>query len=123
MFDSEALHQILSIQSAAWTATAIFMLLAVRLWSGTPAMFQQWIAYRSHQAEAKLADWNRLREEIKRLSEAEERCRRDYGDLYAQHMDMVRRIAELEGYMTGQNKASQEAAEIATLEWRKSNGS
>ena len=79
-------------------------------------MFQQWIAYRRARAEERAADWIRLREEISRLSEAEERCRQDYRELHNQHMDVIERLRALEGYMAGQGRAAQEAAGIVAIE-------
>lgn len=116
MIDEAALHSIFSVQSAAWTATALLAVFVVRMWNGSPAMFEQWIAYRTAKAAEKAADWNRLRDEIKRLSEAEKQCRGDYMLLHAQHMEVLSRLTSLEGYMAGQGKASQEAAGIVAIE-------
>lgn len=123
MADALALKQIFSIQSAAWAGIALLFLLIVRMWNGAPAMLETWILWRQSRAAEKASDWHRLREEIRRLSEAEERCRRDYAELHRKHMelhqeyaDLGRRVAELEGYHIGQGRASQEAAGIVALE-------
>ncbi len=104
MVDTNALRQIFSIQSAAWTIVALFTLLMARAWNGAPAMLEQWIAYRRAKAEEKAADWNRLRDEIARLSEAEKQCRSDYKDLHSQHMDVVERLKALEWLEKGRRK-------------------
>lgn len=109
MVDAIALHQIFSLESAAWIAVAILVLLVLRMWNGAPAMFAQWIAYRRAKAEEKAADWSRLRDHCNFLIEAEERCRSELNDVKG-------RLAALEGYMDGQGRASQEAAGIVALE-------
>lgn len=114
--DVAALKQIFSIQSAAWAVVALLFLFAVRMWNGAPAMLQQWIAWRQAKAAEKAADWNRLRDEISRLSEAEKRCREDYAELHRQHMDVIERLKTLEGYHMGQGRASQEAAGVVALD-------
>lgn len=123
MADVIALKQIFSLQSAAWAAVALMFLLIVRMWNGAPAMLETWILWRQSKAAEKASDWHRLRDEIRRLSEAEERCRRDYAELHRKHMelhqeyaDLGRRVAELEGYHIGQGRASQEAAGVVALE-------
>lgn len=107
--DEIALRQIFSIPTAAWTGVALLALFIWRMWNGSPAMFQQWIEYRKAKAAEKAADWTRLRDEAIRLGEAEERCRREL-------VDVVRRLAELEGFMMGKGKARQDAANIVALE-------
>lgn len=120
--EDDALRQIFSIGSAAWTATAIFAVFVIRLWNGGPAMFGQWIEYRKSIHAEKSSDWTRLREEIDRLSKSEKQCREDFAALHSQHMDLSRRIAELEGYQIGQGRASQEAAGVIALERLKKDG-
>lgn len=66
--DTDAVRQIFSVESAAWTATAILFLLVARLWNGTPAVLDRWLAFRTARAAEKAADWTRLREEINRLN-------------------------------------------------------
>lgn len=123
MADALALKQIFSIQSAAWAVVALIFLLIVRMWNGAPAMLETWILWRQSKAAEKASDWHRLRDEIRRLSEAEERCRSDFANLHRKHMelhqeyaDISRRVAELEGWQTGQGRASQEAAGVVALE-------
>lgn len=116
MVDGQALQQIFSLESAAWSAVGLLFLFVIRLWNGSPAMFAQWIAYRRARAEEKAADWLRLREEIGRLAEAEERCRKDFRALHAEHMRVLERIASLEGYMAGQGQARNEAAGVVAME-------
>lgn len=116
MVDGSALAQIFSLQSAAWTATALLFLFLVRMWNGAPAMFAQWVAWRRARSEEKAADWTRLRDENKRLDDrcirleaAEERCRTELNGV-------KERLSSLEGYMAGQGRASQEAAGIVAIE-------
>lgn len=109
MADALAFQQIFSIESAAWTATAVLFLLAVRMWNGAPAMFEQWIAYKRAEAEERAADWSRLRDHCNFLMEAEERCRSEL-------IEVRGRLAALEGYMAGQGRAAQEAAGVVALE-------
>jgi hypothetical protein len=116
MVDALALRQIFSIESAAWAFVALCFLFLVRLWNGAPGMFAQWIDYRRARAAEKAADWERLRDEIKRLADAEQQCRRDFQELHTQHMNVVERLSSLEGYMAGQGRASQEAAGIVAIE-------
>lgn len=117
--DSNALAQIFSLQSAAWSLVAIIFLLVVRLWNGSPAMFAQWIEYRKTKEAAKAADWTRLRAEIERLDgrcirleDAEAKCRDDLASA-------KERIATLEGYQIGRGRAAQDAAGIVALERQK----
>lgn len=116
MVDALALREIFSIQSAAWAGIALLFLLIVRMWNGAPAMFETWIRWRQSKAAEKAADWNRLRDEINRLSESEKQCREDFRELHGQHMDVIERLKALEGYMAGQGRASQEAAGVVALE-------
>ena len=60
---NDALGDIFSIESAAIVASAAWVLLVVRIWSGAPAMFSQWIEHRRARDAAKAADWDRIREE------------------------------------------------------------
>lgn len=131
MLNADALKQIFSVQSAAWTITAVIMLFVWRMWNGAPAMFAQWIAYKRARAEEKSAHWNRLQSEIGRLSDAERRCRDDYNQLHqsfidrgnshaAEIADLKTQIAEMRGYFAGYGKASQEAAGIVAIERLKS---
>lgn len=127
MLNADALRQIFSVQSAAWTITALVMLFVWRMWNGAPAMFAQWIAYRRAVAEEKAAHWNRLQDEIARLSAAERKCREDFDGLHKNFLqrghehaselaDLKAQIAEMRGYFAGYGKASQEAAGIVALE-------
>lgn len=109
MADVLALRQILSVESAAWVAVALLFLFVMRMWNGAPAMFQQWIAYKRAKAEEKAADWSRLRDHCNFLMQAEEKCRSELNDVKG-------RLANLEGYMAGQGRASQEAAGIVAIE-------
>lgn len=123
MVDANALKQIFSLQSAAWTGVALLFLFVVRMWSGAPAMLEQWVALRRARAEERAADWVRLREEITRLSKAEQQCREDYASLHTKHMEVVERLTVLESYHIGQGKAAQEAAGIVAIErLKKENG-
>lgn len=119
MADAEALRQIFSVPTAAWTGVALLALFIWRMWNGSPAMFQQWIEYRKAKAAEKAADWKRLRDEISRgderyarlegradkLEEAEQQCREDLASA-------KERIATLEGLNMGRGMARQEAAII-----------
>lgn len=116
MFDAEALRQMFSIQSAAWTFVALIFLFIWRMWNGAPAMFAQWIAYRTHKASEKAAHWNRLQVEIARLSEAERKCRADFDELHDGFVKVKAEIAELRGYQAGYGRASQEAAGVVAIE-------
>ncbi len=108
--------RIFSVRGAAWTATIFIGFLVMRLWSSSPAMFQQWIEYKKAKASEKAADWTRLRDENKRIDErcqrletAEERCRNEL-------ILVKERLAVLEGYEIGQGKSRQEAANIVAQE-------
>jgi hypothetical protein len=116
MVDGAAVNQILSVRGALWTLVLIVSMFIIRMWNGSPAMFQQWIEYRKARAAEKSADWDRLRAEIIRLSEAERQCREDYDKLFEQLMELRKQLSHLEGYMAGQGKAAQEAAGIVAIE-------
>lgn len=138
MVDELAISQIFSLRNATWTIALLIMLFVVRMWNGAPAMFAQWVAWRRAVAEAKsaeakrtadekAADWTRLREEITRLSDAEEKCRKDFDALHdrfiqreQEHSDEIaqlrREVAELRGFMTGQGRAYQEASGVVAIE-------
>jgi hypothetical protein len=109
MADGNALDQIFSVPTAAWTSTALFGLFVWRMWNGAPAMFAQWIAYKRAKAEEKAADWSRLRDHCNFLMDAEERCRSELNEVKS-------RLATLEGYMAGQGAARQEAAGVVALD-------
>lgn len=127
MIDGEALRAIFSVENAAWTATLLLMLFLVRMWNGAPAVFAQWIEWRRSIAEAqaaerkqtaedKAADWGRLREEISRLTEAEQKCRESFDQLHDNFLNLRQELADLRGYLAGQGRASQEAAGIVAIE-------
>lgn len=103
------MDELLTADTAAWTATVFFGLLVVRLWSSIPQLLDKWLAFRTAKAAEKAADWTRIRDEVIRLSEAEERCRRELADV-------TRRLAEIEGYELGRGKARQDAANIVALD-------
>lgn len=116
MVDALALKQIFSLESAAWIVVALIFLLVVRMWNGAPALLEQWILYKQTKAAEKLSDWNRLRDEIKRLSDSEQQCRRDFQQLHRDYLDLRNELADLRGYLAGQGRASQEAAGIVAIE-------
>lgn len=116
MVDAIALKEIFSLESAAWIAVALIFLFVVRMWNGAPAMFEQWILYKQTKAAEKIADWNRLREEIRRLSEAEQQCRRDFQQIHNDCLSLRNELADLRGYLAGQGRAAQEAAGIVAIE-------
>jgi hypothetical protein len=109
MADASVLRQLFSVESAAWTITALVSLFVLRMWNGAPAMFAQWIAYKRAKAEEKASDWSRLRDHCNFLIEAEERCRVELNEVKS-------RLASLEGWMAGQGQARQEAAGIVAAE-------
>lgn len=127
MADALALKQILSIQNAAWIAVALLFLFIVRMWNGAPAMLETWILWQQSKSAEKVSDWSRLREEIRRLSDSERECRERFDSLHrrfiereeAHHREIAElrsEVGELRGYLTGQGKASQEAAGVVALE-------
>lgn len=116
VFDADALRQIFSVQSAAWTFTALIFLFVWRMWNGAPAMFSQWIAYKQAKAAEKAAHWNRLQTEITRLSDAERQCRQDFDKLHSDFIDIKAQLSELRGYQAGYGRAHQEAAAIIAIE-------
>jgi Tfp pilus assembly protein PilN len=110
------LERFFTITGAAWTATGFIGLLVIRMWSGAPAVFAQWVAYRRAKAEERSADWTRLRDEnarldgrCQRLEIAEEKCRDELADV-------KQRLSALEGYELGKGKARQDAANIVAIE-------
>jgi hypothetical protein len=130
--DSGALAQIFSVEGAAWTATTVFMLLVVRLWSGTPALLDRWLAFRESKASEKSADWSRLRDEIARLYEQRrldreeqrieresnakfrseqleenDRCRRELAEVTLQ-------LSRMQGFTVGRGEGRQEASVMET---------
>jgi hypothetical protein len=109
MIDVRALAEIFSLEGAAWAMFLVLSLFVARMWNGSPAMFQQWIAYKRAKAEEKASDWMRLRDHCSFLMDAEERCRAELNEVKS-------RLATVEGYLAGQGRASQEAAGIIALE-------
>ena len=112
MFDADALRQVFSITGAAWTSTAILFLLAVRIWNGAPAMFEQWIAYRKAKAEEKAAAHSRILEELDRVYEAlklerEENvaCRDKAAFLEMDKVKLMQENATLKGILQGYGEA------------------
>jgi GH24 family phage-related lysozyme (muramidase) len=111
-----AISQLFNTGTAAWAAVLILALFVARLWSGAPALFAQWIAYRAAKAAERSADWDRRSEELTRLDQrcrrletAEERCRTELAD-------MTQRVAALEGYNIGKGKARNDAQLIVSAE-------
>lgn len=101
----------------------IICLFVWRMWNSGPAIGETWILWQQTKAAEKVSDWTRLRDEIRRLSEAEQQCRSDYAFLHTQHMELHKqyselhsRITHLEAYYAGQGRASQEAAGIVAIE-------
>lgn len=116
MSSEGALAQIFSTAGAAWTATTILALVALRMWSGLPQLLDKWLAYRTARAAEKAADWTRLRDEIERLqawcSELQkevDECRRREGEW------MARAIAAEAAHL-GFGEAHQEAQRILSAE-------
>lgn len=116
MLDSSALQQIFSVESAAWTSTLLLGLLVVRLWAGTPALIDRWLAWRAARSAERTADWDRRGAELKRIDErcvrlelAEAECRRNLAEV-------TQRLATLEGYEMGQGQMRQEQQIISAAE-------
>ena len=123
MVDAQAIKQLFSTENTTLGIFFVVCLFVWRMWHSGPAVGETWILWQQTKAAQKVSDWSRLRDEIRRLSEAEVRCRKDYDDLHRKHMelhqeyaDLGRRVAELEGYNVGQGRASQEAAGIVAIE-------
>jgi hypothetical protein len=116
MVDFHAVRAILSAENAAWASFAVICLFIFRMWNGAPAMFEQWVAYKRAKAEEKSSDWQRLRDENKRiddrcirLEQSEEQCRKELADIKG-------RVAMLEGYQVGVGEARQQVAIIEGAE-------
>jgi hypothetical protein len=107
--DGLALREILSATSAAWATFLVICLLVWRMWNGAPQWLDRWLEWQKIKNAKKAADWDRLRDEIIRLSEGEQRCRQELADV-------TRRLAILEGYEIGRGRADQEAARIVAVE-------
>ena len=129
------------MDSAAWVldlltapATPLYgmlLIVSVMAWrasvQGFPAIILALVERRRATAAEKAADWERLRDEVKRLSAENEQCHEDLAkERECRHRDVSAlrddlnaakgRIAELEGYMMGAGKANQEAAGIVAIE-------
>lgn len=110
MISAEALRQFFSVQTFLGVQTAALILLVVRVWNGSPAMFAQWLAYRRAKAEEKHADFNRLREEITRLDASAKESRQAEARCNDELLDVKKRLAVVEGYQIGRGQAAQDVA-------------
>lgn len=86
-------------------ALALFVMLA-RAW---PAIMERVNEARRDRATIAANDYGRMDARLQRLEAAEEECRKELNEA-------LRRLAEVEGYMTGQGHARQEAANIVAIE-------
>lgn len=68
MVDWQAINAIISTRNGVWTLVALTIMAIWRGWTGLPALMAQWTARRQAMAAEKAADWERLREEVKRLA-------------------------------------------------------
>lgn len=120
MVDVSAIDQILSYRLAAFLVVVINGLVAFRLWVILPALFQHWLAKRRAVAEEKAADWGRLRDEVKRLSERlkeeEDECvdlRRALRECESSGAEWMRRAIKSEAFQQGRAEVRQAAAHAA----------
>lgn len=110
MVDGFKLNEIFSAPNTNLGILFVICLFVWRMWNSGPAMGETWILWQQTKAADKAAHHSHLQEEIRRLSEAEKQCRRDYTDLFSKYMEMHERLSALEGYHMGQGRVSQEAA-------------
>lgn len=116
MLSLESLRHLFSLQSAAWTSTAILFLLAVRMWNGAPAMFAQWIAYRQAKAAERSGDWSRLRAEITRLDERCDHLQKEVDECREREAEWMHRAIAAEAFQLGEGEALQKAQRIVSAD-------
>lgn len=140
MVDERALASIFSLTTGVWTIAGILALTTWRIWNGLPAVMAQWVAWRQAKmadklareqaaAEAKAADWSRLRGEVDRLlgrvDTLEEKCDKLEGEVDAcrqREAEWMRRAIEAEAALMGRGRADQEAQLIVSAERQKDKG-
>lgn len=127
MADALTVRDLFSVAGAAYGFLVVFTLFVARMWNGSPAMFAQWIDYKRAKAAEKAADFTRMREEIERVSAAEQRCRTDFDHLHHQFIErevqhsaeiaaLRGEIGELRGLLTGHGQIRQLAAGVVAIE-------
>jgi hypothetical protein len=123
MVDLNALNAILSTRNGVWTLVVLVFILLWRGWQYVPAIITAWSARRKALADEKDADWTRIRGEAKlyadeahRYSDRLAAVERREDECREQLRDALHRLAQVEGFMMGQGKARQEAANIVAIE-------
>lgn len=89
-----------------WLAAVTFMVRTVRIW---PGIMEQWNTRQRDKENAKSGLMDRYETRLSSLELKEEDCQRKL-------TDALRRLAQVEGFMMGQGKARQEAANIVAVE-------
>lgn len=95
----------------------VFQIALVPLWAATLFVVARFASPFLHAlnerlriyAEAKASDWNRLRDEVKRIDERCKALEEENQECRKNLADAVHRIAQLEGYQLGRGEAAQEA--------------
>jgi hypothetical protein len=116
MVDLNALNDILSTRNGVWATFMVLSLIAWRGWQHIPAIIAAWAARRQVIAAERDADWNRRSGEIQRLAVRVDTLEQKEEDCQAALREALGRLAQVEGFMMGQGKARQDAANIVAVE-------
>jgi hypothetical protein len=104
--NASSLSQLFSIESAAWAAVAM---LGVALFAAWPRIMERRNERLRDRATIEGDQYARMDARLKRLEVREEECQ-------AKLADALGRLAEVEGFMSGQGMARQDAARIVAVE-------
>jgi chromosome segregation ATPase len=114
--DVNALAQILSIRNGVWAAAALIALGVFRLWHALPAIMERLNERRRDRASIEGEQYARMDQRTRHLEDRCDELERREDECRTELNIAKGRIAELEGYMTGQGKARQDAAGIVALD-------
>lgn len=116
MVDLRALDAVLSTRNGVWATFLVVVLMAWRGWQYVPAIVSAWVDRRKAIAAEKDADWSRRSEEITRLAARVDLLEHREEACQEQLRAALGRLSVVEGYMTGQGMARQQAAGTVALE-------
>jgi hypothetical protein len=106
MFSDDLLGKIFNVATAAWTAV---LMLAVRLFHTWPNIQARQNERKRDAAAEKAGDWDRLRDENKRLHTMLAKCE-------AERIEWMGRAVTSESVLQGLGYARQQAAQIIAVE-------
>lgn len=96
MVDLNALNTILSARNGVWATFLVLLVMAWRGYTIIPAVITAWVTRRQAIAAEKAADWDRLRDEVRRLADRVDSLERKVDECETREDEWRRRAIDAE---------------------------